>query len=99
MSYRDLGSQVTSEQHLKLMERLKVFKDWFLHQYGFDGSSKNVVAIHIDTIKLKYRDEYPGNDDPDIPGLRPTYLAAILGAPELAIPSEELQMISSLNIV
>lgn len=73
------------------MERLSVFKEWFLHQYELDGSGNNIVAIHIDTIKPKYRDEYPGNGNPEVPGLRPTYLSAILGAPELAIPSEETQ--------
>lgn len=78
------------------MERLSVFKHWFLHHYELDGSSNNVVAIHIDTIKPRYRDEYPGNGNSDVPGLRPTYLSAILGAPELAIPSEEFQSLSTL---
>lgn len=75
------------------MNRLSVFKEWFLRHYGLDGSSNNVVAIHIDTIKPKYRDEYPGDGNPDAPGLRAPFLSAILGAPELAIPSENLQLL------
>ena len=75
------------------MKRLSVFKEWFVQQYALGGSSNNLMAIHIDTIKPKYRDEYPGNNPPDVPGLRPTYLAAILGAPELATPSKETRMI------
>ena len=71
-----------------MMKRLSVFKEWFLHQYQVGGLSDYIMAIHIDTIKPRYRDEYPGNGNPEVPGLRPTYLAAILGAPELAIPSK-----------
>lgn len=76
---------------MELMKRLSVFNDWFLRQYELDGSSNNIIAIHIDTNKPKYRDQYPGDRNPEVPGLRPTYLSAILGAPELAIPSEESQ--------
>ena len=85
---RYLGSRVTSKEHSVMMERLSIFKVWFLHQYGLDGSSDNIFAIHIDKIRPKYRDQYSGNDNPDVPGLRPTYLAPILGAPELAVPSK-----------
>ena len=44
--------------------------------------------MHIDTVKPRYRDEYPGNNNPEVPGLRQPYLAPLLGAPELAIPSK-----------
>ena len=50
-----------------------------------------MVATNIDTIKPKYRDEYSGDGDPDVPELRSPILSAILGAPELAILSEESQ--------
>ena len=73
------------------MERLSVFRVWFLHQYGLDNSSSNVVATYIDKIKPKYWDEYRGNDNPDVPGLRAPYLAAILGALEFAVSSKEPQ--------
>lgn len=85
---RHLGSQATSEQHVEMMKRISVFKEWFFHQYDVGASSNNIMAIHIDTIKPKYRTDYPGNSNPDVPGLRATYLSAILGAPELAIPSK-----------
>ncbi|KAL8782227.1 MAG: hypothetical protein Q9213_005593 [Squamulea squamosa] len=85
--YWHLGAQVTPEQHAEMMERLWVFRSWFLHQYSLNGSSNNVMAIDIDKIRPKNRDEYPGNDDPNVPGLRATYLAAILGAPEIAEPT------------
>ncbi|GAM42616.1 hypothetical protein TCE0_044r16755 [Talaromyces pinophilus] len=48
------------------------------------------MAIHIDSIKLRYRDEYPGNNNPEVPELRSTYLAAMLRAPELAIPISQM---------
>jgi hypothetical protein len=46
------------------------------------------MALHIDSVEPRYRDEYSGNDNPEVPGLRATYLSAILGAPELALPSK-----------
>lgn len=95
--YRQLGSQVTADQHTEITNRLSVFKTWFLKQYKLNPSSNNIVAIHIDTIKPRYRDEYPGNGNPEVPGLRPTYLSAILGAPELAIPSEGISKSPSLH--
>lgn len=79
------------------MKRLSVFKDWLLHQYKLDDSNNNIVTIHIDTIKPKYRDEYPGDGNPDVPGLRAPFLSAILKAPELAIPSEKSQPLSTLS--
>ena len=76
------------DQHLEIMHRLSIFKAWFVDRYMVNGLHTNVIALHIDTVKPKYRDEYPGNSNPEVPGLRATYLSAILGAPELAIPSK-----------
>ncbi|KUL81909.1 hypothetical protein ZTR_10739 [Talaromyces verruculosus] len=49
-----------------------------------------IMAIHIDSIKPRYGDEYPGNNNPEVPGLRPMCLAAMLRAPELAIPISQM---------
>ena len=85
---RSLGSEVTLEQHLEMINRLSVFKAWFINRYMVNGPHNTVIALHIDVVKPRYRDEYPGNSYPEIPGLRATYLSAILEAPELAIPSK-----------
>jgi hypothetical protein len=69
------------------MHRMSVFKSWFLDHYKLNGLHNNIMAIHIDKIEARYRDVYPGNNNIAVPGLRATYLAAILGSPELAIPS------------
>ena len=87
---RYLGSKVTLEQHMEMMNRLSVFKAWFVNRYMVNGPHNNVIALHIDTVKARYRDEYPGNSNPEVPGLRATYLSAILEAPELAIPSKNI---------
>jgi hypothetical protein len=71
-----------------MMNRLSVFKDWFVDRYISNGSKTYIVALHIDTVQARYRDIYPGNNSPEVPGLRATYLSAILQAPELAIPSK-----------
>ncbi|KAJ8129782.1 hypothetical protein O1611_g3850 [Lasiodiplodia mahajangana] len=93
--YWKLGAGVSEHEHRELMNRLSIFKHWFLKQYMADGT--NIVALHIDKVQAKYRDIYPGGDNPNVPGLRSTYLSAILGAPELAIPISELPYMSRIS--
>ncbi|CAH0027363.1 unnamed protein product [Clonostachys rhizophaga] len=85
--YWNLGSTVTAEEYQEIMNRLDVFKNWFINQYLAEGA---VVALHIDKIQPRYRDQYPGNNNPETPGLRAPHLAAILGSPELAVPISEI---------
>ena len=87
---RSLGKEVTLEQHLEMINRLSGFKAWFVNHYMVNGPHNTVIALHIDIVKPRYRDEYSGDSSPEIPGLRATYLSAILGAPELAIPSKNI---------
>ena len=95
---RSLGSEVTLEQHLEMINRLSVFKAWFINRYMVNGPHNTGTALHIDVVKPRYRDEYPGNSNPEIPGLRATYLSAILEAPELAIPSKNFPCCSMKGI-
>ncbi|KAK0511028.1 hypothetical protein JMJ35_006580 [Cladonia borealis] len=88
--YWTIGSDVTLEQHMEMMHRFSVFKAWFVDRYMVSRTRKNVIALHIDTVKARYRDEYPGNNNPEVPGLRATYLSVILEAPELAIPISQI---------
>lgn len=76
------------KEHEEVMHRFKVFKAWFIDRYMLIGSRNNGMALHIDAVKPRYRDEYPGNSNPEVLGLRATYLSAIVAAPELAIPSK-----------
>ncbi|RHZ70336.1 hypothetical protein CDV55_108201 [Aspergillus turcosus] len=82
-----LGKEVDIEQHVEIMNRLSIFRSWFLEHFMPKRPHNTLVAMHIDAVKPRYRDEYPGNSNPVVPGLRATYLSAILRAPELAIPS------------
>lgn len=84
---RILGSQVTLQEHEEMMDRLSVFKAWFVDYY-MNEPNTTIIALHIDKVQPRYRNQYPGNNNPNVPGIRPTFLAAILGAPELAIPSK-----------
>ena len=87
---RALGRDVTGEDYLELQSRLAIFRTWFLDQYLQDRPHNTLIAMHIDTVRPKYCDEYPGAGNPDVPGLRATYLSGILQTPELAIPSKSL---------
>ncbi|KAL9080628.1 MAG: hypothetical protein Q9159_007560 [Coniocarpon cinnabarinum] len=85
---RSMGSQVSNAEHQEITHRFDVFKAWFLERYMSHKTRSTVVAFNLDALKPKYRDEYPGSPNPLVLGLRAPYLAAILGAPELAIPSK-----------
>lgn len=77
-----------------MMDRLSVFKAWFVDYY-MNEPNTTIIALHIDKVQPRYRNQYPGNNNPNVPGIRPTFLAAILGAPELAIPSKSSQVFLS----
>ena len=85
---RALGREVTAKEHKEIMKRFSIFKTWFVNQYMKEGARFNIIALHLDTMKAKYRDEYPGNSNPNTPGLRAPYLSAIMESPELAVPSK-----------
>ncbi|KAH8587274.1 amidase signature domain-containing protein [Bisporella sp. PMI_857] len=95
--YWSLGREITVEQHQEILSRLSVFKTWFTDHYHPNGSHNRVFALHIDTTLPRYRDQYPGNSNPDVPGLRATYLSAILEAPELAIPISQIPYYSRIT--
>ncbi|PVH68460.1 amidase signature enzyme [Cadophora sp. DSE1049] len=89
--YWSIGKAIAPEQHSEIMTRFEIFKDWFLKRYMSSPSHTDVMALHIDTVTARYRDQYPGNNNPEVPGLRATYLSAILQAPELAIPISQVE--------
>ena len=70
------------------MNRFSVFKAWFLERYMSHETHDTIIALNLDSATAKYRDEYPGKVRPFVHGLRASYLAPILGAPELAVPSK-----------
>lgn len=86
---RTSGSQknVTFQEHNEIMNGLSVFKVWFVDHY-MNRSQTTIIALHIDKVQPGYRTQYPTNNNPNVPAIRPTFLAAILGPPGLAIPSK-----------
>ncbi|KAJ9664016.1 hypothetical protein H2198_000519 [Neophaeococcomyces mojaviensis] len=84
--YWELGQKITPEEHQEVMDRFSIFRAWFSETYFSDNTKTTVFFNHIDKIQPRYRDQYPGNNNPVVPGLRATYLASILKAPELAVP-------------
>jgi hypothetical protein len=38
------------------MNRMSVFKTWFLDHYMLNGLHNSVRAVHIDKIEARYRD-------------------------------------------
>ena len=86
--YWKLGQTVTAEQHYEIMDRFSIFSTWFTNRYFSDKNKITIFVNYIDKAQPKYRDEYPGDNNPVVPGLPATYLAPILKAPELAVPSK-----------
>jgi hypothetical protein len=70
------------------MHRFQTFKAWFQKTYMSSPTHDTMIALHIEAVKPKYRDQYPGDKNPVVPGMRAMYLASILEAPEIALPSE-----------
>ncbi|TPX13845.1 uncharacterized protein E0L32_005789 [Thyridium curvatum] len=93
--YWQLGREVPESDHNEIMKRLLIFKTWFVNQYMAGGAT--ILALHIGKVQPRYRDQYPGNSNPEVPGLQPPYLSAILNAPELAIPISELAYTSRIT--
>lgn len=87
---REIGQRVTTEQHDEVLRRFDVFKSWFEHEYMDPREGATLVIFPIDTVKPRYRDQYPGNADPTVPGIRNTFISPILRAPELTIPSKSV---------
>lgn len=69
-----------------MMERLGIFKEWFLAKYGLDNEHSNIIVLPISTVAPDYRHVFPEFPPHYVPGLRTTYLSPILGSPELSIP-------------
>ena len=86
---RSVGANTSKAEHDEIMERMAVFKEWFLSRFVSteDRDTGNAfVILPIANVAPSYRDEYPGVPSNPIQGLRTTYLSPILGTPELTIP-------------
>jgi hypothetical protein len=85
---RNLGEQVSDEEHEDMRQRLSIFKSWFMERYMKDGEQDSILVFPISNVKPNYRDTYPGPQKSPSTGLRPSYLSPYIGSPELAIPSK-----------
>lgn len=94
-THRTQGSKVTLEEHQEIERRLDVFRDWFTKKFLSAPGANTIVVLPIAEAKPNYRDEYPALPTAPTPGLRNTDLSAILGAPELAVPSKPLKRSSA----
>ena len=56
-SCRDLASKITAEERDVAVERLTVYKRWFLEHVMREGERDTLVLIPIENISPRYRDE------------------------------------------
>ena len=54
---RDLASKITAEERDVAVERLAVYKRWFLEHVMQEGERDTLVLIPIENISPRYRDE------------------------------------------
>ncbi|KAF2804286.1 amidase signature enzyme [Mytilinidion resinicola] len=92
-----LGEQVSREQYEDMNRRLSIFKQWFLKHYMKAGEQNSILVLPLSDVKPNYRDVYPGANSTPRTGLRPTYLSAYLGAPELALPIGHIEYMSRIS--
>lgn len=80
---RTLGTQGTFHEHDEIMNRLSVFKAWFVDHY-VNRLESTIIALHIEKVQPRYS----ANNNPNIPGIRPMFLTTVLGTPGLSVPSK-----------
>ncbi|KAI9712290.1 MAG: hypothetical protein M1820_001503 [Bogoriella megaspora] len=81
----DLSSKITLEERDTAVERLEIYRKWFLETVMREKERNSLVIIPIEKISPRYRDEVPSEHfNPE--GVPNLFLSPILGAPELTVP-------------
>ena len=82
---RDLSSQITEAQRDHAVQRLSVFKVWFMKHIMAVDTARTVVVLPIENIAPRYRDEATTHFVPQ--GVPMLFLSPIIGGPECVIPA------------
>lgn len=85
----DLGKSITKAQRDEEIQRLEVYKTWFLQHVLQVGARGAIIVLPIANVEPNYRDKTPGAPFSQS-GFDPLFLSPILGAPEIVVPIGQL---------
>lgn len=85
---RGISAEVSQKDHDEGMEKLDVFKKWFLDTVMEKGRKQTIVVVPIENMAPRYRDLATTSFNPT--GVPMLFLSPIVGAPELTIPIGEV---------
>lgn len=60
IAHRDLARQISAADHAEAMERLEIYKTWFLETIMSSYSHNTFVVLPIADAQPHYRDDLPG---------------------------------------
>lgn len=82
---RDLSSRITEAQRDHAVQRLLVFKVWFMEHIMEVDTARTMVVLPIENIAPRYRDKATTDFVPQ--GVPMLFLSPIIGGPECVIPA------------
>lgn len=92
---RDISAEISQKDHDEGMEKLDVFKKWFLDTVMEKGRKHTIVVIPIENMAPRYRDRATTSFNPR--GVPMLFLSPIIGGPELTIPIGEVSFESMVS--
>ncbi|KAI9834946.1 MAG: hypothetical protein M1819_002669 [Sarea resinae] len=92
----NLGKSVTQSQRDEAINKINVYKKWFLQEILHEGARDSFVILPIAEVAPNYRDTQPGPHFKQN-AFDALFLAPILGAPELVVPSTDIHLINTVE--
>ncbi|KAH7092427.1 amidase signature domain-containing protein [Paraphoma chrysanthemicola] len=85
-----IGGLVSKEQRDDAMDRVSVFRDWFIKHIMQPEQKRTIVILPIETLEPRYRDTAPDLPYEPPKGLSVLYFSPALGAPEIVVPAGQI---------
>ncbi|KAF7559470.1 hypothetical protein G7046_g4681 [Stylonectria norvegica] len=86
------GANITRDQNDENLARIKIYRDWFEENVLTANSTPNaetILVLPCDSSGTRARDQ-PTSPPTTVKGVTPDFLAAMLRAPQLAVPFAQL---------
>ncbi|KAI9767311.1 MAG: hypothetical protein M1840_005720 [Geoglossum simile] len=83
----NLGKSITQSERDEAIRKVNVYKKWFLQEILHEGTRNSFIILPIAEVAPNYRDTQPGPHFKQN-AFDALFLAPILSAPELVVPSK-----------
>ena len=92
-----IAALITEDQHVKTLERLRIFKEWFLANILQTQRQDAYMVLPIEDLKPTYRDELPLPPTEFPQGIDHLTLCPCLGAAEVTVPAGQITYTSRIT--